>query len=303
MENTFDIRCPDFDEMNEMSDNSLNISKTSKRNYSHPVDEKIIKALDSPAVNFTLRPIVDMIADYFQGQVVAQSIPVNEKSFPEVNEIVNECVATLGIRKPYVVIDNNTAFNAVTFGTDEEPFIVIGATLVRVMNRKQLQFVIGHECGHIAMGHTMYHMLISSANLLTNMIPVVGKILNSSVGLLLHAWHRRSEVSADRAGLLCCGDLETAQKGLLQLETGFLSVDNVDLDSYLSNSRKYRNRSFLRRVNEYTADHPMISKRIEALSMFANSQKYCRVTGKTPTAELMDDKQLESNIEKLLKVM
>ena len=153
------------------------------------------------------------------------------------------------------------------------------------------------------MGHVMYHTLVSSTSIFIAHIPIIGNVLNSSAGMLLKAWSRRSEITADRAGLLCCEDLDAAKRSLLQLEAGFINADNLDIDSYLENSRKFRKRSFLRRVGEYTAEHPMLSKRIEALEMFRNSEKYYKVTGTSVHGSTISDSELENDIEKILKVM
>lgn len=298
------IKCPSFDEAFSSSDElMIRVPASSKRDYSHPIDGRIIQRLDSPAINAILKPAIELIADYSQGQIIASSLPVNSASFQEIDRIVNDCVLTLGIKKPYVVIDNSTGFNAYTTGSDEEPFIVLGSILVRVMSPQQLKFVIGHECGHIAMGHVMYHTLVSSASVFAKYIPVIGGVLNSSVGLLLNAWSRRSEITADRAGFLCCGDLEIAKRSLLQIEAGFINADNLNIESYLENSRKFRKRSFLRRVGEYSASHPMLSKRIEALEMFADSEKFFVATGKNAPSSAISEKELERKIEQLLKVM
>ena len=59
----------------------------------------------------------------------------------------------------------------------------------------------------------------------------------------------------------------------------------------------------LRRVGEYTADHPMLSKRIEALDLFARSKKYYKFLGTSAPLTAISDHQLEADIEKLLKIM
>ena len=60
---------------------------------------------------------------------------VSQNTYPEINEIVNECVEELGIVKPYVVISNAiTGLNAATFGNDEEAYIMLGSFLVCSLN-------------------------------------------------------------------------------------------------------------------------------------------------------------------------
>lgn len=272
------------------------------REYSHPVDASITKVMDTPVINMIFKSFVSAATDAQFGQVIATGVPVNRMNFPEIDDIVDQCVRTLHIKKPYVIISGSLGINAYTVGSDEEPYIVLGNTLVRIIKPDQLRFIIGHECGHIAMGHVVYHTVLNTANGFSNSIPVIGPLVFKTVGVALYAWSRRSEITADRAGLLCCGSLQTAQRALLQLETGFISADHVDLQSYLESSRRYRNGRLLRKVGEFDAEHPLLAKRIEALKLFAGSDLYGRVTGQPTMTDSVDDHQLEHAVEQILRV-
>lgn len=45
----------------------------------------------------------------------------------------------------------------------KEPFIVLDSALVELLTPTQLQFVLGHEVGHIASGHVLYRTLLALA--------------------------------------------------------------------------------------------------------------------------------------------
>lgn len=279
-------------------------TSVARRDYAHPVDSTIIKFLDNKMINFTFKRLVDLLADSTYGPVVASGVFVNDKNYPEINEIVNECVNKLNIKKPYVIISNSiTGLNAMTFGSDEEPYIALSPLLVKTLSRWQLQFVIGHECGHIAMGHMLYHTVVSVAAVFATSMPIVGPVVDKVGALPLKAWSRRSEISADRAGLLCCASKQVAQRTLLQLELPFMDASQVDVDEYVKNSEQYRSKGVIRKLNEFDASHPIVPKRIQALNEFVKSRKYYVSKGWNPTPNAYSDEELMQRIEDIVKVL
>ena len=275
---------------------------TPHRSYCHPIDASIIRVLDNPAVNFTFRKILTVLCDGTFGKMIANGIPVNERSFPEVYRMVQHCADMLQIPMPYVVISGDVGFNAFTTGSDKEPYIVLGNILVKLMTEQQLHFVIGHECGHIAMGHVLYRSVANAMKIFAANVPVIGDLVNSTAGIALNAWSRRSEITADRAGLICCGDLNVAQSALLKVEMGLLDLGEITPQDYIDSSAKYRSGSFIRRMGEYGEDHPLLAKRIEALELFMNSSLLFRLAGQSAPEEALNDRELERRIEKLLRV-
>lgn len=273
------------------------------RTYCHPIDSNIIRVLDNPAVNLMFRKLISLVADGNFGQMLASGIPVNERSFPQVHSIVETCTQTLQIPMPYVIVSNSAGFNAFTTGSDRKPYIVLGSLLVKALTEDQLRFVIGHECGHIAMGHVLYKTIANVLASLATQAPIIGDLVNSTAGLALNAWSRRSEISADRAGLLCCGDLETAQRALMQLEMGLIDAKDANMDDYVKSSTQFRKDGIIRRLGELKHSHPLLPKRIEALELFTESSLIYRVAGRTPPEDAINDRTLERLVEKLLAVI
>jgi hypothetical protein len=193
--------------------------------------------------------------------------------------------------------------NAMTFGSDEEPYVAITSLMTKIMSEEQMRFVVGHECGHIAMRHMVYHTAATVLGSLSQYIPFIGKIAYSGMSIPLNAWARRSEITADRAGLHCCEDPEVAKKALLQLECAFNSADDIDIETYLENSRHYLNRGIVRKIGEYGANHPMTPKRIEALDLFANSELYYQMMGKHVPAGVLSAEMLEKKVESIVRVL
>lgn len=296
-EEHFFIECPKFSGVVEEEE-------AARRDYAHPVDTEMIGFLDNSMINLLFRRIVSVMSDSTYGTLVAGAVPINEKTYPEINEIVNECVEKLRIKRPYTVISGEVpGFNAAAFGSDEEPYIVISPLLVKALSKNRLKFVIGHECGHIAMGHLLYHSVLNMANVFASSVPVIGPMAAAVGAYPLKAWARRSELSADRAGLLCCGDYETAKKTLMQLALPFLDADKIDAAEYINSADRYLGNGMIRRFTELDEAHPIIPKRIRALREFTVSRKYYRARGLEPPMEAISDKELEMRIENIVKVL
>lgn len=298
----FHIKCAEFgdDQQHNNYDGS-----SSAREYAHPMDSMIINFLDNPAINAVFKEIVNASASVSWGSVLASGVPVNENTYPHINRLVKECCQTLRIKQPYVVVSSSAPglLNAMTMGSDEEPYIVLSPLLVKTMNENRLKYIIGHECGHIAMGHVTYHTVLNIAKNFAAEVPLIGPILQKYGTLPMQAWSRRSEISADRAGLLCCGNAEDAKRALLQLEMPFMDVELFDINEYISNSNKFLGNGVLRKIGEYEHSHPLIPKRIEAIDLFSNSKKYHRLTGTLDFVGGVSDEMLNSRTEEIIKVI
>ena len=179
----------------------------------------------------------------------------------------------------------------------------ITSLLAKIMTEPGMRFVIGHECGHIAMGHVIYHTAASTLGQLSQILPLVGPLVSRSISYPLNAWSRRSEITADRAGFLCCGNLEQSKRTLLQIESAFAPADTLDLDSYMENSRQFLKKGLLRRLGEYGANHPLTPKRIQALDLFAQSELYYQATGQKAPEGAVSASDLAQRTEAVIKVL
>ena len=288
----------------KMSQISANARKNALR-FAHPVDQSIIAALDNPIVNSVFNKVVQTSIDANFGLSLAQGIHISPTTYGDLYEIVADCAEKLGIPIPYVIIsDSVRGVNACTAGTDQFSFIAISSVLPLVMSKEELAFVIGHECGHIALGHVVYHTAATIFGQAGGLIPVVGDVVAKTIQMPLKAWSRRSEISADRAGLICCGDIQIAKRALFKLEAGLLRVDGIDMDEYIREAERVLDSSALGRYTEIFNSHPIIPKRIKALDYFANSKLYQNITGKDmdSNTRLLSDKDLISKTEKIIEV-
>jgi Zn-dependent protease with chaperone function len=113
-----------------------------------------------------------------------------------------EVCETLDVKRPPELFVSQTPLvNAGAYGMDR-PFIVLNSGAVRLLDRDELTYLLGHELGHVLSGHVLYRTMIVLLMQLAQMgFPVVG-LAARIVLIALLEWQRKSELSADRAGLL-----------------------------------------------------------------------------------------------------
>lgn len=272
----------------------------------HPMDKALIQVLEAAHVKELLKEPMNQLVSANYGQTLANGIVLDERNFPDLYQILKLTAERLGIRVPYTVISNEiNGINAFATGTDERPFIVISNITPKLLEKEELQFIIAHECGHIALKHMVYHTAGSLAAAMGGYLPVIGPALSNIAVFPLNCWNRCSEITADRIGLICCGNLYKAQMALLKIIGGFTDVEKVDIEHYIVQGRMLQNTQLLGKLGEYFQSHPMIHKRLKALEYFADSELYYRVVKETPPEgkALLNTGQLNEKIDRLLKVL
>lgn len=141
--------------------------------------------------------------------------------------------------KPELFVTQSPIANAYTIGMDQ-PFIVLTSGLYDLMTHDEMRFVVGHELGHALSGHAVYRTMMMHLMRLANsfgFMPIGGWALRAIVAALLE-WQRKSELSGDRAGLLCCQDLDTAIRVEMKLAGGS-RLDKLDSQAFLAQAREY----------------------------------------------------------------
>ena len=96
--------------------------------------------------------------------------------------------------------------------------------------------------------------------------------------LALNHWSRRSEVTADRAGLLCCEDIKIAERVMVKFAVGSQQLfEQLDLDEYLAQLEQ--GKESFGRIAELGQSHPYLTKRVKSLRLFAESSYFRKQLG------------------------
>jgi Zn-dependent protease with chaperone function len=217
-------------------------------------------------------PLV-VILGYFSSRsrhqnLLVQAQRVTAQSAPEMMRLIEENTARLQVEPVNVFIAHSNQLNAYTFGMDSPKAVVLYSTLFKIMDRDEIQFILGHEMGHVKLGHTWLNTLVGG---------MAG--IPSSVGaaaimeLAFRWWNRACEYSADRAGVLACGKPAKAISALVKLEAGPVALTQSGMQAAMKHIET-DDEDIMRNLEELLGTHPMVAKRVEQIKRFSGSQQY-----------------------------
>lgn len=219
------------------------------------------------------------------------NLMVGPRQYPEIYALGEECARRLGVGIPQIYISPIDDCNAFTFATNDiTPAVILTRGLVELLDPSELLFIIGHECGH---NHNLHGVYNTAAEMLVNptarmalqkllaagaplhIVRLLASAIQSSMKLFLLNWSRCAEVTADRAGLICCNNLATAERTLLKLVVGKGKLlEQLNVEAFLAQSRQSNTLASIWFDLQQT--HPLIARRIEALRVFAESDVYLK---------------------------
>jgi Zn-dependent protease with chaperone function len=216
-----------------------------------------------------------VLLSYYLGRSHHQSLvrrarQVTARASPQIDPILREASARLQPGDVLAYIAPGRALNAYTFGLSSPKVVVVYSGLLDVMDRDELSFILGHELGHVALGHTWLNSLVGG---------IAGVPASWSAGMLMAMaflwWNRACEYSADRAGLLACGKPEKAVSALVKLGAGPRAGQSDLSEVYRRIDAEDDN--LLGSISEMMGTHPMLIKRIQAVRKYAGSSEYRRL--------------------------
>jgi Zn-dependent protease with chaperone function len=217
-------------------------------------------------------PLV-MLLSYFTNRSKHQGLLVDAQrvtpqSLPELMKLIDENDSRLQVEPVNVFIARSSQLNAYTFGMDSPKAIVLYSALFKIMDRDEIQFILGHEMGHVKLGHTWLNTLVGG---------MAG--IPSSVGaaaimeLAFRWWNRACEYSADRAGVLACAKPAKAISALVKLEAGPVALTQAGMQAAMQHIER-DDEDIMHNLEELLGTHPMVAKRAEQIRQFTNSQQY-----------------------------
>ena len=203
--------------------------------------------------------------------LVQKAYPVTPPKASELAAILEQSRSRLRVAPVEAFVTPSRELNAYTFGLSSPKVIVIYSALLKVMDADELRFVIGHELGHIALGHTYLNSLVGGMAGIPS--PSAASAL---LAMAFLSWNRTCEHSADRAGLLACGNPEKAISALIKLVAGTTGNSRAGLElAYRQIDAE--DDTVWGNLNEAFASHPMLIKRINAIRAYAASAQYRRL--------------------------
>ena len=219
--------------------------------------------------------LVFVAISYFSSQsshksLLQRAYKVDAARAPKLDALVRLCLARLRPGALDVFVVPTPSLNAYTFGLSDPKVLVLYSALFNVMDDSELTFILGHEMGHAALGHTVINSLVGG---------MAGIPAPLGAAVLLNAaflwWNRACEYSADRAGLLACGSINKAVSALIKL-----AIPGAHSQTELSQALRMldaQDDNVFNLLGESLSTHPMIIKRINELRKYAATRSYLQL--------------------------
>jgi Zn-dependent protease with chaperone function len=236
-------------------------------------------------------PYVDTIRI---ASTITQAFPIEgQTALQSVDALVGECARTLGLDKPVIYVRNHTQQRVYSVKAGGRYHLILTSSLLNLFEQRpeELKFVVGRELGHIKCGHSdsrikAYAILTALQGINTAVVPDKYQSVFPMLSLgRLFTWSREAEISADRAGLLCCGKPEVAYEAIMRLQHGLApnsrwidaTAKDFDAEKIVKDFVEWQYEpfvSFVLYLKRQEMDQPYYQERLAALTRWASSGVY-----------------------------
>ncbi len=261
------------------------LSNISHRAYEHPADRAALTALRKlKGVDLALKKIFGLIGERSLTYLyLGSAVRVSHKQFRAVYRVYRDCLDTLDFPgEPELYVAQTPFVNAGAIGL-ERPFIVLNSGTIEMFGQEELRCIIGHELGHILSDHVLYKTML---RILLKLSPLgasipLGGLAVFAILTALGEWDRKSELSCDRAGLLCAQDPALAFQVLMQMAGGS-RVEEMCLEEFVAQAEEYEKGgdaldSVFKLLNLMGVSHPFHVIRLSELQKWVDSGGYARI--------------------------
>jgi Zn-dependent protease with chaperone function len=257
--------------------------------WEHPADRAALQTLRSvPGVDELIRKVLAMLGGergirlLFQGN----AIRVGPTQFPRLYHLHTEVCATFDWSPvPELYVTQTPFFNAGAYGIDA-PFIVMHSAAIELLDDDELRVLLSHELGHVISGHALYRTVAAILALVSlGVLPVIGELVVLPIRLAFLEWSRKSELSADRAGLLGAQDVVTAQRLDMKMAGGGRGegfAGQLNVEAFMQQAHEYAASSegldvVYKLLSTLALTHPMHTVRAAELQRWVTSGEYDRI--------------------------
>ena len=264
------------------------LSGLSADNFAHPADRAVLsKVRKIPLLDSLVGKLVDFQKREMEIALIASAIHATPALMPRLYGLFAEVCRTLDVPEPYppLYLIQNPVINAFTTGADV-PYVCINSGTVERLEDDELRFILGHELGHAIAGHVRYstltQMLINISRSSGLVSGIAGLAVDVSALPLLMAWSRRSELTADRAGLLACQNTDAAFRSFMKMggyPAGFEGP--IKADEFLKQLDEFELcvsasvvDQFFSLKQQFKADHPRVVERAAELKLWSDDGSF-----------------------------
>jgi hypothetical protein len=260
----------------------------SSRAWEHPADRGALVALRKlRGFDTVLKALSGFVNERrVRLDYLGSGIKVDDRQFAGLHRLMAEVGRVLDVDTlPEVYVVNSPITNAMTIGMDK-PVIVVNSSLLDLLDEEEMRFVLAHELGHAQSGHAVYRTLLMWLGDLTGLWRSIpgGNLGIRMILAALTEWSRKSELSADRAGLLATQDPAVAYRVHMKLASGSGDLSDLDQTAFFAQGQEYLEAgdirdSVLKLLLVERRTHPYAVVRAAELRRWVDSGEYTAILG------------------------
>lgn len=251
----------------------------------HPDDAAVISKVNKiPGFKHILKKTIGNYTEYLTKiTYTGNGYDITESSYPSIFKQLDEDCRILGLKEiPLLTTSWEYFISSRTVGGDTNR-IVITSGSIDLLTPQELDFLLGHEIGHILCGHLPYHMLVEAMYM-----PILSdnSIINplTPIKLLMLEWYRISHYSADRVGLLACQDIDVALSTMVKM-SGLPKkyFNSIDIKAFIRQANDFSDNhsnaldKVAKTVSIMSANAPWMVLRAKKLLEFYESDEYSAI--------------------------
>jgi Zn-dependent protease with chaperone function len=218
-------------------------------------------------------------------RLLTGALRVQRGMVPRLERAFDECKRILGFTAPVeLFVKADSSYGAFMMRSPTGP-LALGVTsrLVEAFSDAELRHVIGHELAHAVFDHNALPMPLTA--LIEDM---AGAIVSRPRQLELFLWCRAAELSVDRAGLVCAGDVDAAISAFMKLSSGLdgALLGSLDAEAYIGQAASIASAPVARLKPrddddsiEAFSTHPYPPLRLKAMLLYAKSDAWFAIRG------------------------
>lgn len=268
-----------------MSDNRREpviLRGVSSRAWEHPADRGALVALrELRGFDVVLRKLSSLFSERELRLVfLGSAIRVDRHQYAKVHQAYLQVASVLDVPEPPALyVSRNPDLGGLTIGIDK-PIVSITSGAVQMLDEDELKFLLAHELGHAQSGHALYRTML---NWILRLTSGLSWLPMGAVGLrlilaALYEWQRKSELSADRAGMLAVQNPAVGTRVLARIAGGG-DLSQVDITAFLSQARDFETGgdlrdSFLKLMLLEQRSHDFPVERAAALDHWVSEGEY-----------------------------
>ncbi len=276
--------------------------------FEHPSDRAALEALRrTPGLDRLIRWLSEMGAERYARIIyTGDAVRVSPRQCSRLYGDLREACAILNVPEPEFYLSQNPVPNAFAFGMQRHS-IVMTTALVDLLDDTERLEVIGHELGHIKAEHMLYRtMAMVLANVMRTAVSgltIPAAILSTGLVLAFYSWFRKSELTADRAGLLTVQDSEVCVSALLKLVGGSKRLsDDLNVKEFIQQADLYDDVEddalglYYKFMMVSQQTHPFPALRAREITEWGASEEYNRLlVGDYPRTDGLSNKRTCEN--------